>query len=322
MADTAPVPITDAEARRVLGTPAFRLSGGGYEPSDVAAYLDQFGRKAMELMGRLRDAEAAAESARREAEDLRSGAATPESSKDLFQRTLALAEQTATASIADARQRAERVADDAEQNATRMMTETRLRVERMLDEARNQAREVHAEERADMAAERAQILDEAAQLETLRLATAAETMALEESRNELRRRLRGIATDLLGVAEHPEAMGTPIAPGIPDVAATGAAGMRVPGPTEALAAGMANASTDSPAEVASAPISARDTDSPVSELEAAAAQAAGADEPALADKAAAEDAEVDPDQEADADAFDRFMSEDIEEEPSRDWIMA
>jgi cell division septum initiation protein DivIVA len=325
MSETASVPITDAGARRILGTPEFRVSGGGYDPSDVAAFLDRFGAKAMELMGRLRDAEAAAEAARLEAEDLRAGSATPESSKDLFQRTLALAEQTATASIADARQRADRVVEEAEQNAARMTTETRLRVERMLDDARNRARELHDEERSEMAAERGQIQDEAAQLETLRLATAAETMALEEARNELRRRLRGIASDLLAVSEHPEALGRQIAPGVSEVAAAGSAEMRVPSPAEAIAPGMATGeTTDPPAEVVSTPISARAEPSPVGEMELASAEAVGADEPDLADGAAAEDEEggSPPAGEGDPDAFDRFMSEEIEEEPSRDWIMA
>ena len=60
----------------------------------------------------------------------------------------------------------------------------------MVEQAREEAQRCYADERMKVREEWQRVQDESAQLETLRLAVAAETMALEEVRNQLRTRIR------------------------------------------------------------------------------------------------------------------------------------
>ncbi|HYF47544.1 MAG TPA: hypothetical protein VD926_15120 [Acidimicrobiales bacterium] len=175
------------------------------------------------------------------------------------------------------------------------------------------------------------VQDESAQLETLRLAVAAETMALEEVRNQLRSRIRLAATEMLKVAESADCLGTPIARGMPErpraeVARPAPAPVAAPSSPaiEAVATPVVEAPATEPVlgtvDIAPPAIEPLGVNERV-----AAPQAEATPEPPAAPQPEATPAPAfEPGfgtPEADA-AFERFMSEDIEDEPSREWILA
>ena len=142
------------------------------------------------------------------------------------------------------------------------------------------------------------VQDESAQLETLRLAVAAETMALEAVRNQLRTRIRMAATEMLQVAESPDCLGQPVARGMPEKSR----------PVEPAL----------PVEIAaSATVVTATADAPLDGVAPAAEPVESPEFPA----ATLGTGEGFGNPEADA-AFERFMSDEIEDEPSRDWILA
>jgi hypothetical protein len=181
-------------------------------------------------------------------------------------------------------------------------------------------------------------------------------MALEEVRNELRRRIRRAATDLLGVAESPDCLGAPVTRSIPEVFARGS-GAHVEQETSIPKAEQAPAMTESTAPEAAEPpaieqsqrsaadrppVGPPDTGRPpqhpepapvvVPDASAAGAGSEGAPvraidliEPAEGppgdDGVTVVDDESPSSAVAGADAFDRFMSDEIEDEPSRTWIL-
>ena len=331
--DVVPVPIADGTVRRLFEEPEFRVTKRGYHPDDVVAFLDGIGTRTVNLIERLQAAEKAAEATQAELDDHRLRAEQAESSRELFERTLVLAEETAEAAVADAQDRAARIEAEAQGNAEHMVGETRLRIERMMDAARADAQRVYADERQAAAETTALARSESDQLETLRLAVAAETMALEEVRNELRRRIRGVATDLLGVAESADGLGTPVTRGIPEVVARQvqtyieqeASVPRPEGSTPAITPSTppeGTTATDGGAELDSlpppppppppAPAAEPVAPSTVDAIDLV----AGEHDPVTV---VAEDQAKAPDRPEDA--FDQFMSDEIEDEPSRTWIL-
>lgn len=330
--ERVPVGLADATVRRLFSDPQFSVAKRGYDADEVTGFLDTLGARMVALLNRLGQAEEAAKSAQAQIDDYRIRAEQAESSRDLFERTLMLAEETANASVADARSRAERIELEAQADARRMVDETRLRVERMMDAARVDVQKAYADERLALAQAQESIASESDQLETLRLAVAAETMALEEVRNELRRRIRRAATDLLGVAESPDCLGQPVTRGIPEVVAR---------QTEARL----EQETSLPRQQAALPRretapSAAPTDAapPTDQAEHAspvptpAVTESGASATVVIDQSRPEaiDLSEEPTDDAQSteaptvasDAFDRFMSQEIEDEPSRSWILA
>jgi cell division septum initiation protein DivIVA len=323
----APVPITNGAVRSLLEDPEFRVVRRGYHPEDVAGFLDGLGTRVVKLIGRLRGAEKENRELRGAVDAYRTRAEQAESSRALFARALTMAEETANAAVADARQRAEEIDAEAQRDARRMVDETRLRVERMMDAARVHVQRVYADERAAIAQAQAHVRSESDQLETLRLAVAAETMGLEEVRNELIRRIRGVASELVDVAESPEHLGTPVTRHMPD--------RLLDQPPVNVDPAIAGA--DDPVAIAPPPIAARmsaehQDRGPIVAPEAAedgAIDLAGTDGPepeagaeATDDEAAGDEATADATVPAPGgDAFDRFMSSEIEEEPSRTWIL-
>jgi DivIVA domain-containing protein len=318
---SAPVPIKDGTVRRLFDDPEFRVAKRGYHPDDVAAFLDDIGARMMKLIGRLQGAEQTAETAQTDLQEYRQRVRQAESSQELFDRTLGLAEETANASVADAKARAHRLEAEAQRDARRMVDETKLRIERMMDAARVDVQRVYEEERQSIAGVKSRIRSESDQLETLRLAVAAETMALEEVRNEMRRRIRRAATDLLGVAESPDCLGTPVTRGIPEVVARQSQGQV----EQEASVPDAKATPAIPQATESAPAPAPSTPDPTASVEPAHEARASSRPIDLVDPPKDAPVTVDhrdaagPDAE---DVFDRFMSDDIEEEPSRSWILA
>ena len=327
--DVVPVPITDGTVRRLFEEPEFRVTKRGYHPDDVVAFLDGIGNRTVNLIDRLQAAEKAAKATQAELDDHRLRVEQAESSRELFDRTLVLAEQTAEAAVADAQDRAVRIEAEAQRDAQRMVGETHLRIERMMDAARADAQRVYADERQAAADHAALARSESDRLETLRLAVAAETMALEEVRNELRRRIRGVATDLLSVAESADGLGTPVTRGIPEVVAQQAQTYLEQESSVPRAEGSTPAITPSTSpEGTTAPDGGPELDSlpppppapvaePVAEPVDAIDLVAGEHDPVTV---VAEDQAEAPDRPGDA--FDQFMSDEIEDEPSRTWILA
>ena len=307
----APVPISDETTRRLFGEPAFRVAKrGGYDPGDVAEFLSGLGGQMVTLIGRLRKSESEVEVMKTEVGHWQARTRDAEATRETFERTLALAEDTANAAIADARHRAAGIMTKAEANADELIGQARHQSFHMVEQAREEAQRCYADERMKVREEWQRVQDESAQLETLRLAVAAETMALEEVRNQLRSRIRLAATEMLKVAESPDCLGTPIARGMPERPRTEVA-------------------PAAPVEIAEAPKVTEIAESSVIEVAAEKATKAieSVDLPADAEEFRAP--ATDPigvgaglgNPEADA-AFERFMSEDIDDEPSREWILA
>jgi cell division septum initiation protein DivIVA len=291
----APVPISDETTRRLFGEPSFRVAKrGGYDPGDVAEFLGGLGSQMLTLISRVRKAESDVEVLQTELGHWQARTRDAEATRETFERTLALAEDTANATVADARHRAAGIMTKAEANADELIGQARHQSFYMVEQAREEAQRCYADERLKVREDWQRVQDESAQLETLRLAVAAETMALEEVRNQLRTRIRMAATEMLNVAESPDCLGQPVARGMPEK----------PRPVAPAA----------PAEV-----------SATSTLDAVATQSApmalGAVEitPPAIEPIGVGEGFGNP--EADA-AFERFMSEDIDDEPSREWILA
>jgi len=296
----APVPISDETTRRLFGEPSFRVTKrGGYDPGDVAEFLGGLGSQMLSLIGRLRKAESDVDVLKTEVGHWQARTRDAEATRETFERTLALAEDTANAAVADARHRAAGITTKAEVNADELIGQARHQSFHMVEQAREEAQRCYADERMKVREEWQRVQDESAQLETLRLAVAAETMALEEVRNQLRSLIRMAATEMLKVAESPDCLGQPVARGMPEkprqVAPTTPA-VEAPAPTVVV-----NELAESALAAVSLPSEPADITPPAIEPLGI---AEGFGTPA-----------------ADA-AFERFMSDDIEDEPSRDWILA
>lgn len=307
----APVPISDETTRRLFGEPSFRVAKrGGYDPGDVAEFLERLGGQVVTFVGRLRDAESRLEVAETELAHWKGRTRDAEATRETFERTLALAEDTANAAIADARHRAAGMLTKAETDADELVGQARHQSFHMVEQAREEAQRCYADERLKMREEWQRLQDESAQLETLRLAVAAETMALEEVRNQLRSRIRMAATEMLKVAESPDCLGQAVAKGMPERPRPVAP--PAPAAVAAATAAIDAASITSAVEITGAVRAAGAT--------------AGRAEPQLTSVLAGDDlTETAPsgfgDAAADA-AFERFMSDDIADEPSREWILA
>ncbi len=288
----APVPISDETTRRLFGEPSFRVAKrGGYNPGDVAEFLGGLGSQMLSLIGRLRKAESDVEVLKTELDHWQARTRDAEATRETFERTLALAEDTANATVADARHRAAGITTNAEANADELIGQARNQSFQMVEQARQDAQRCYADERMKVREDWQRVQDESAQLETLRLAVAAETMALEEVRNQLRTRIRMAASEMLQVAESPDCLGQPVARGMPEKP-------REVAPTTPA---VANELAESALEADSQPTDAAEITPPAIEPIGV---AGGFGNP-----------------KADA-AFERFMSDDIEDEPSRDWILA
>ena len=195
----APVPISDETTRRLFGEPSFRVAKrGGYDPGDVAEFLGGLGSQMVTLISRLRKAESDVDVLTTELGHWQARTRDAEATRETFERTLALAEDTANAAVADARHRAAGITTKAEANADELIGQARHQAFHMVEQAREEAQRCYADERFKVREEWQRVQDESAQLETLRLAVAAETMALEEVRNQLRTRIRMAATEMQG----------------------------------------------------------------------------------------------------------------------------
>ena len=284
MSDTSvAVPIADERTRRIFGDLVFSSAKRGFDTAEVTAFLVNASGAVERMLNKLREAEgraataegraATAEAREAEARHQLSVAPPPpapvEDNSGLLERTLALAEKTAIAAVSDARARSQAI----------------------LTQAQEQAREYFAKERQAIADEWDRVRAESSQLETLRLAVAAETMALDGVRSHLRTRIAGAADELARIAQNPDLLSYAIAQHRVEIDPTDLAP-----PVAAVDQGVTAGGT--PAEVIDA--------SSVSSLEKS-FKAKWASEPY--------------DHQSD-EAFDRFFSDDVEPEPTQQWILA
>ena len=292
MSDTSvAVPIVDERTRRIFGDLAFTSAKRGFDPAEVTAFLVNASGAVERMLTRLRDAEQRAETAESRLLEARpqapATAVVPaQDNSALLDRTLVLAEKTAVAAVSDARARAQAI----------------------LTQAQEQAREYFASERAAIASEWDRVQAEVNQLETLRLAVAAETMALEGVRSHLRGRIAAAATELAGISEDPDLLNyainrKPSEGGPAQVAATAAPTPVTPSPiVEAIDATPEAVEAQLPAARAVEAINASSVSSPEKSFGAKWADNQHDD--------------------ADDEAFDRFFSADVEPEPTQQWILA
>ena len=284
----APVPIADERTRRIFGDLSFSSAKRGFDPAEVTAFLVNASGAVERMLGRLKEAEQRAETAEVRLSELEERALqlpspppappavpAPGNGNGLLDRTLALAEKTAIAAVADARGRAQAI----------------------LTQAQEQAREYFATERAAIASEWERVQNEASQLETLRLAVAAETMALEGVRTHLRARIAATAQELATIADNRDLLSYAIAQTRVEVEA--------PLPPLGPAATVA---IDGPDQHAL---------SPLPHADAIPASSVSSYEKTFEAKWA-----HDEEDSAAAEAFDRFFSDDVEPEPTQHWILA
>jgi len=283
MSDTSvAVPIADERTRRIFGDLAFSSAKRGFDPAEVTAFLVNASGAVERMLTRLKDAEQRAETAESRLLEARPVAPVPavaptQDNSALLDRTLVLAEKTAVAAVSDARARAQAI----------------------LTQAQEQARQYFASERAAIASEWDRVQAEQSQLETLRLAVAAETMALEGVRSHLRSRIAAAATELAGIAEDPDLLNYAINRKPGEVAVADVAQVAPTPVVEAIDAAPA------------APLPA------TRPVEAINASSVSSPEKSFGAKWA--DNEHD---DADEEAFDRFFSADVEPEPTQQWILA
>lgn len=282
----APVPIADERTRRIFGDLSFSSAKKGFDPAEVTAFLVNASGAVERMLGRLKDAEQRAEQAEARITELEARALqgpslpappAPPANGDgngLLDRTLALAEKTAIAAVADARARAQAI----------------------LTQAQEQAREYFASERAAIASEWERVQNEASQLETLRLAVAAETMALEGVRSHLRARIAATAQELATIADNPDLLSYAIAQARTEVEAP----VAPVGPAAATA-------IEAPEDHAL----------PSPHADAIPASSVSSYEKTFEAKWAHEEED-----QADAEAFERFFSDEVEPEPTQQWILA
>ena len=118
----APVPIADERTRRIFGDLSFSSAKRGFDPAEVTAFLVNASGAVERMLGRLKEAEQRAETAEVRLSELEERALqlpspppappavpAPGNGNGLLDRTLALAEKTAIAAVADARGRAQAI---------------------------------------------------------------------------------------------------------------------------------------------------------------------------------------------------------------------
>jgi len=210
-----------------VSSASFRTVRKGYDPDEVAAFLEQAAKaleqsqqqatameaRARAAVARLQEVTAAAEqTALGKALD-HAGAPEPgdvvhvsADEAETISRTLVLAQRTADATIADARAEAERVLNDARSESESTLDSTREMSARLLEDARSEARKASEADR--VAAE-----DEVQSLVARREFLIGDVDQLEQFLIEQRERLRAAARQLESMCERvPSGLGHVRAP--------------------------------------------------------------------------------------------------------------
>jgi DivIVA domain-containing protein len=215
-----------------VASATFRTVRKGYDPDEVAAFLEQTAKaleetqqqatameaRARAAVARLQEVSAAAEqhaaekSALSKALDDAGAAGSGEvvhvsaDEAETISRTLVLAQRTADATIADARAEAERVLNEARAESEATLDSTREMSSKLLEDARNEARKATEAER--LAAE-----NEVQSLVARREFLVGDVDQLEQFLVEQRERLRAAARQLEAMCERvPSGLGHVRAP--------------------------------------------------------------------------------------------------------------
>ncbi len=212
-----------------VASATFRSVRKGYDPDEVAAFLEQTAKaleesqqqatameaRARAAVARLQEASAAAQQQQSALGKALDNAGAPEpgdvvhvsaDEAETISRTLVLAQRTADATIADARAEAERVLNDARSESESTLDSTREMSARLLEDARSEARKASEAER--VAAE-----NEVQSLVARREFLVGDVDQLEQFLIEQRERLRAAARQLESMCERvPSGLGHVRAP--------------------------------------------------------------------------------------------------------------
>lgn len=155
----------------------------GYDPDEVDAYVDRVAKAAALMRGRLTELQE-----RVEAAEARGGTATISESEETLTRTLVLAQRTADAAIAEAREEAERLTSDAATSAQAVLSAAEAEATVYRRESEELAAttlsdaETHAAALVSEAeAERRRVIDEAESLAASAAVAERERLAAEVS---------------------------------------------------------------------------------------------------------------------------------------------
>ncbi|MBL8778360.1 MAG: DivIVA domain-containing protein [Acidimicrobiales bacterium] len=173
---------------------------GGYDPDEVDDFLERVGVAIGQLQMRLREMTQRAEAA--EARLAEQPAATPAVASevdDTLRRTLLLAQRTADAAVAEAREESERIVAAAQDEAERIRAEDAARHERELTESQDEIRRAGDEARN-------RILTEVDELEGIRDQLMADVEVLERHVDDERARLQTTVATLQGLLDAAGAM--------------------------------------------------------------------------------------------------------------------
>ncbi|MCB1013519.1 MAG: DivIVA domain-containing protein [Acidimicrobiales bacterium] len=174
---------------------------GGYDPDEVDDFLERVGVAIGQLQMRLREMTQRAEAAEaRLAEQPAAVAAAPPGEvDDTLRRTLLLAQRTADAAVAEAKEEAERIVGAARDEAERHRADDAERHERELQESQEEIRRAGDESRN-------RILAEVDELESIRDQLMTDVEVLERHVDDERARLQTTVDTLQGLLDAAGAM--------------------------------------------------------------------------------------------------------------------
>ena len=173
---------------------------GGYDPDEVDDFLERVGVAIGQLQMRLREMTQRAEAAEaRLAEQPAAMAAAPSEIDDTLRRTLLLAQRTADAAVAEAREESQRIVTAAQEEAERIRTEDAERHERELAQSQDEIRRAGDETRD-------RILAEVDELEGIRDQLMTDVEVLERHVDDERARLQTTVGTLQGLLDAAGAM--------------------------------------------------------------------------------------------------------------------
>lgn len=179
--------------RRDQGSRRFGFRFRGYDPTDVDAYVAENDARVQRLVTRVNEVEEWLTSAEEEAVNARFRIARAE-------RERALAEQRAVSAEATRRE-AETMLHMAERAKRQVLVDAEERAESLFDTSVRKAR-------AEVVVEYRRMFEEANKLDSLRLAVAAERVALDEVRSDIRARISAAAAELNRIADSDYFLGT------------------------------------------------------------------------------------------------------------------
>jgi DivIVA domain-containing protein len=190
---------------QVINEVEFHQKMRGYDPDEVDDFLERVAVAVAQLTERLHESEARAATADRRALELerkvrelgeRPAAKEGGDETETITRTLVLAQKTADAAVKEANDEAQRTVADARQQADALMSEAQQKSQQLVSDAEADARKTSEETRQ-------RVVDEIVELEEAREALKADHGILERHLEEQRLRLRSSIGDLQRLLDDP-----------------------------------------------------------------------------------------------------------------------